>query len=286
MSDEIRRLSDELASDPASLVFVSLGEALRRQGSTDLALRIALRGLERHPYHADGHDLVARIAVDRGEVERALDEWDMTLRLDPGHVGARKGLGFVCFQQGRLAEAEEHLSAALAIDADDAQIAAGLARVRALLAEAAGAERARPAAAAGAAAGGAADDAPAAPADDPRFAFVDLLSGVEGTTLLLDGSGLVLAGAYIVGDGEDVGQEIGAALSGVSDEAGRATRHLGIGAWQSISFETEAAAVAMAPASGGALVLLATSRSTPLGLSRRLLERCVRRAAELTEEAT
>src|SRR5919106_3479280 len=102
MADEIRRLSEELARDPASPVYLQLGEALRRGGQLDLALKVALRGLERHPHDADAHDLLARIAVDRGELERALDEWDMALRLAPEHVGARKGLGFICFQQGRL----------------------------------------------------------------------------------------------------------------------------------------------------------------------------------------
>jgi len=102
--DEIRRWSDELASDPASLVFLQLGEALRRQGQLDLAQRIALRGLERHPHNADAHDLLARISVDRGELERAFDEWDMVLRLLPAHVGAMKGMAYVCFQQGRTTD--------------------------------------------------------------------------------------------------------------------------------------------------------------------------------------
>src|SRR5215217_7785836 len=60
MADDVRRLSDELARDPGSRVFVPLGEALRRQGQLDLALKVTLRGLERHPHFADGHDLLAQ----------------------------------------------------------------------------------------------------------------------------------------------------------------------------------------------------------------------------------
>src|SRR5437763_17143503 len=119
MVDDVRRLSDELARDPASRVFVPLGEALRKQGQLDLAHKITVRGLERHPHLADGHDLLARIAVDRGELERAFDEWDMVLRLAPEHLGALRGMGFVCFHQGRLPEAEEYLARATAIDASD-----------------------------------------------------------------------------------------------------------------------------------------------------------------------
>jgi hypothetical protein len=40
MSDEISRLSDQLARDPASLTFLALGEALRKRGQLDLSLRV------------------------------------------------------------------------------------------------------------------------------------------------------------------------------------------------------------------------------------------------------
>src|SRR5918992_547393 len=126
MSDEIRRLSDELARDPASLVFLQLAEALRRHGQLDHALRIAARGVERHRDNADAHDLLARIAADRGELDRAFSAWETVLRLAPTHVGARKGLGFLCFQQGRLEEAEAHLSEAAHCDPDDSGVAAAL----------------------------------------------------------------------------------------------------------------------------------------------------------------
>src|SRR6476661_2425098 len=130
MADEVRRLSDELVRDPGSRVFVPLGEALRRRGQLDLALKVTLRGLERHPHFADAHDLLARIAVDRGELERAFDEWDMVLRLAPGHLGALKGMGFVCFRQGRLEDAERYLAEAMEADAGDQSTVAALATVR------------------------------------------------------------------------------------------------------------------------------------------------------------
>ena len=97
MADEIRRLSDDLARDPSSLVFMRLADALRRAGQLDVALRVALRGLDRHPYLPDAHDVLARIHADRGDLERASDEWEMALRLDPSHAQANLGLGFVDF---------------------------------------------------------------------------------------------------------------------------------------------------------------------------------------------
>ncbi len=94
MADDIRALSAQLAQDPQSLVFLRLGEALRRKGQLEAALRVAMNGLERHPHLADAHDLYARILTDKHNYERAFDEWDMAVRIAPHHTGALKGLAF------------------------------------------------------------------------------------------------------------------------------------------------------------------------------------------------
>jgi predicted regulator of Ras-like GTPase activity (Roadblock/LC7/MglB family) len=115
---------------------------------------------------------------------------------------------------------------------------------------------------------------------DLRLIFADLLAADEAA-LLVDSTGLVLAGAYYEAGGTDIGAEVSAALSGVSDEAVRATRYLGIGAWRSITFETEAANVNIAPVEGdaSALLLVAAAPTIPLGAFRRTVTRCGRAAA-------
>jgi predicted regulator of Ras-like GTPase activity (Roadblock/LC7/MglB family) len=335
VSDEVRRLSDELARDPASLVFLPLGEALRRQGQLDIALKVAMRGLERHPHNADAHDLLARNAVDRGELERAFDEWDMVLRFAPGHAGAKRGMGFVCFRQGRLEDAERYLAEALEADAGDQSTVAALATVRRSLGRpmsempahaptpvkvpavvparpvlresAADADRVEitnverppqpeapsnePAWLTHTLRTGSASPTPPQPrvseADardrealqrGPRALFADLIGDADQTALLLDADGFVLAGAYLAHDGRDVAQEVGAELSGVSDEAQRAMRHLDLGDWSQIIVETEVASVALAPAALGGLLLVAADRAMPLGSVRRFLDRALVRA--------
>lgn len=288
VSDDVRRWSDELVRDPASTAFLHLGEALRRQGQHDLALKVAVRGLERHPHLAEAHDLLARIAVDRGELERAFDEWDVVLRLAPDHAGARKGLGFVCFRQGRMDDAERYLSEAAGAAPNDQSIAAALAHLRQQLRGprrvsapvAREDEAAVPAPGRGSVAPGEPvplppPATPAAPPQDARLLFLDVIGDGHQTALLLDADGLVLAGTYVASDGQDIAQEVGAQLSGVSDEAQRAMRHLDLGDWTSIIFETDAAIVALAPAPGAAagLLVVAAALETPLGFVRRLLDR-------------
>lgn len=306
MVDDVSRLSDQLARDPASLAFVPLGEALRRRGQLDLALRVAVRGLERHPHLADGHDLLARIAADQGELQRAFDEWDMVLRLSDGHAGALRGMGFICFQQGRLEEAEQYLEAAATRNPSDERVAQALANVRAARQHDVSSVPfdSPPSVDPDEAWAQAPADLPdATPSDAPmaepaivrepetartlhdsRFLFVNVLEEADQTALLLDRDGLVLGGAYFDHDGNDVAQEVGAELSGVTEAARRATRHLALGDWTSIVFETEVAVVAMAPSSDDGLLVLATSRATPLGLVRRLLDRCAEHAQRWLEE--
>lgn len=272
MADDVRRWSDELARDPASLVFLQLGEALRRQGQHDLALKIAMRGLERHSHNADAHDLLARICVDRGELQRAFDEWDMVLRLTPAHIGALKGMAFVRYQQGNTDEAEKYLRRA-AEQGGDAEVAAAMGRLKdagrgtrgAEIPAMSSEESARPA-------------SRAANPTDSRALFADILGEHEQTALLLDDQGLVLAGMYLGENGSDVGAEVGAELSGVTESARRAARHLDIGDWRAIVLETEVAVVTMGPSAGDGLLLVAASKATPLGLVRRVLDRCLERA--------
>jgi predicted regulator of Ras-like GTPase activity (Roadblock/LC7/MglB family) len=271
VAEDVRLWSDELARDPSSLVFLPLAETLRRQGQADLARKVATRGLERHPHNPDAHDLLARIHADAGDMQAAFDEWDAVLRLVPGHLGATKGMAFILYQQGMLEEAERLLVQAQArsADGDGDDISAAISAVRM---------------------SGSVSAIPmttvemSALSADPRRLFSDVL-GEQQTAILLDKDGLVLAGAYHAADGRDVAEDVGATLSGLSGEALRATKHLAMGGWRSIVFETEAAVVSIAPApaegglAAGGLIVLAATPSTPLGQLKRLLERCIARSS-------
>lgn len=304
-ADDIRLMSELLAADPGSLVFLQLGEALRRKKQLDLAWRVATRGADRHPQRADARDLVARIAADRSDFARARTEWETALELSPGHPAAQKGLGFLLFAQGHHAEAEQLLSAAAAADPSDTSLAGALERLRAasseylserptVAVEARNSDGTRASVmtqTAGASRPGRITQALAAPIPfaptpvDARELFDEVLPDRTHAALLLDDQGLVVAGHYRGPDGRDVAEDVGAQLSGVSDEAARAMKHLGLGAWRHISFEAQSASVAMAP-SGTGVLLVAAPRSVPLGFLRRVLDRSLERARKWMESGT
>lgn len=278
-------MSEQLAKDPTSLVFLPLAEALLARGELAHAYRVARRGADRHPYRADVHDLVARVLLAQGDAAAAERAWSDALRIVADFGPAHRGLGFLCYRQQRWADAESHLARARELTPDDASLEAAWAALQLARADAAAD------AAADAEHLGIFDVAPSSevwgsvslttpmassPANDPLSAamlFDRVLGESSQVALLLDADGLVVAGAYATADGTDLGAVIGAHLSGVSDEATRAMRHFGLGAWTRILLESEAATLMMSPAQEG-VTLVAAPREVPLGFVRRTLDQC------------
>jgi tetratricopeptide (TPR) repeat protein len=257
MADEIKTLSSQLAQDPDSLVFLRLGELLRRKGQLDPAHRVAMTGLERHPHLADAHDLYARILADKHDYERAFDEWDMALRIAPTHVGALKGLAFLYFKVGDVEQAVGHLEAAQRAAPDDPGVLQALELARG------GRPVPPPAVVAAAVAAEAPVAAAAQPLGDERV-FAGLEGADEGL-LLLDASGQVLGGALKDPRGKDVSAAVAAYLAGVSQEAARTAKLLTLGSWTGLAAEGPTGHIHLTAPTGGALLLVVRDRGVPMG---------------------
>jgi tetratricopeptide (TPR) repeat protein len=257
MADDIRSLSAQFAQDPQSLVFLRLGEALRRKGQLEAALRVAMNGLERHPHLADAHDLYARILTDKHDYERAFDEWDMAVRIAPHHTGALKGLAFLYFKVGDIEQAEAHLAAAKRVEPDDPSIEQAFEMMR-------GGSQAPAASSPPSAAASIAAPAAASGGLDEARVFAGLEGANEGL-LLIDSAGLVLGGALKDGGGKDVTDAVAAYLAGVSQEASRTAKLLGLGAWNGLSAEGQHGNVHLGHPTPDALLLVVRERGMPLG---------------------
>jgi tetratricopeptide (TPR) repeat protein len=264
--DDIRSLSATLARNPGSLAYAELADALRRRGQCDEALGIALHGLARHPQHADGHDVLARIYADLGDLDRARVAWSRTLDLAPEHGGALRGLGFVLFRQGAAAEATATLEKALALNPSDDAVRRALEMVR-RTADGEIPDVAPP------------EDAAEPGLEGPRSGAAKrpaVFRGFDRATediLLVDERGLLVAGGIADVAGRDVSELASAGLAGVSGEASRAADYLHLGSWRTIVAEAQTANLVVAPVGKGALLLVRRDRSMPVGLALRFAER-------------
>ena len=266
MSDDIRTLTARLAEEPSSLAFLDLGEALRQRGQLEAAYKIARGGLGRYPGLADAHDLLARILGDQGDLAGAFDAWVEALRVDPMRTSALKGIAFLYFRAGDVAAAVEHLQRASDIDPDDPSIAQALARVKA-----------------------AGPGSAPAPASEPvRQGRPEVTTGrdtAEASSdagderlLLVDGNGLRLNGSLRSAANEDVGDRVAAELAGVSKEASRTTRLLGLGTWQAIAVESPEGNLFLVAPTSDTLLLTMREPSLPMARLGLIAERAAREA--------
>jgi tetratricopeptide (TPR) repeat protein len=280
VSDDIKTLTARLAEEPASLAFLELGEALRRRGQLDAAYKVARGGLTRYPALADAHDLLGRILGDQGDLAGAFDAWAEALRFDPMRIGALKGIGFLYFKAGDLPAALEHLRRAAEIDPDDPSIVQAMDRIRSAGAvpseESPAMSSDQPAVLQAAPA----VEVPPAPSSNGSGGHAD---GAEEGIMLVDGNGLRINGTLMSPAKEDVGDRVAAELAGVSKEASRTARLLGLGGWLSIAVESPDGNLYLVPPTPETLLLTLGDPSLPMARLSRLAERATREAKSWLE---
>jgi predicted regulator of Ras-like GTPase activity (Roadblock/LC7/MglB family) len=299
VSDDIRTLTARVADEPTSLAFLELAEALRRRGQLEAAGKVARGGLGRYAGLADAHDLMARILSDQGDLAGAFDAWADALRLDPMRTSALKGIAFLYFRAGDVAAAVDHLQRAAEVDPDDITIAQALARVRRE-------SRAMPSAPApepsveelpALESVAAVPTAPiveppvqATPVAEPRPVAAASLpaadeagspfAAIEGgrSVVLVDANGLLLAGSLTTPDGGESGDRVAAELAGVTREASRAGRLLGLGQWHSITLECPDAHFVLVQPTADTVLLAGREPSLPIARVALVAERAAREA--------
>jgi len=242
VANDIRRLTAELARDPASLAFLQLGEALRLQGQFDAAARVTRTGLERHPDLVEAHDLYGRILADAGNPEGARATWEHVLSLAPRHVSALKGLAYLAYRDHDYDTALDMLETALSEDPSDETVVLALQTVR-----------------------GASDRQEA---EIRLRTGADIFAGIEGAEralMLLDARGLVLGGILRDPKGLIVSEDVAAYVAGAAQEAERACRLLDLGSWEAVECEGQDGHLHLSMPAPEAILVVRRDRSVPGG---------------------
>jgi tetratricopeptide (TPR) repeat protein len=255
--DDVQALTAQLARDPGSLVFLPLGEALRQRRQLDPALAVAEGGVTRYPEMAGAWDLLARVRSDRGEGDLAFDAWTTVLRLDPDHLGAHKGLAFLCYRSGEYDRSARYLRRAVELAPRDQALRDTLRRVEAAV-----------------------PPPPPAAAADPLGA----LEPEPGLALLTDSQGRSLAGAVHDPAGREVSAEAGAALAAAAREAARTARLLRLGPWRSLSVEGGSRQAELRAPAADALLVVLRPRAVPAGRLVLIADRLAHAARRWLEE--
>ena len=117
-------------------------------------------------------------------------------------------------------------------------------------------------------------------APDPRRA----LEAEPGFAVLVDLQGRLLAGEVSDAAGRAAGERVGAVLAGVSREAERSARLLGLGAWRCLSIEGGPAHFELRTPTVDSVLLLTRPRTVPAGRLALLADRAAGVARRWLEE--
>ncbi len=252
----LQELTAEVATNPNSTAFVELAAAYRERGDLERALRLCLRGLERHPTHVEAHFELGRIYEARGDRELALDEWGIVRQLAPDHLPSRIALVGLYLDEARLADAEVELREAQSVAASHPTVKQLRQRLEAASRDG--------------------RDSEEPPALDPFDSLAREFPGLIGV-LLADQEGQLLKGR-MTKRGAESDRMLAVTLSGARKEADRVANYLGLGDLKGIVIESSATRLTVAPVQNR-LVIVAMASHVPAGRSAL----AVRRAEELAE---
>ena len=101
--------------------------------------------------------------------------------------------------------------------------------------------------------------------------------------VLVDANGLLLAGSLTTPDRVETGERVAAELAGVSREAARAARLLGLGAWHAITLECPDAHCVLVQPTGDTVLLAAREPALPIARVALVAERAAREAKDWLE---
>jgi predicted regulator of Ras-like GTPase activity (Roadblock/LC7/MglB family) len=96
--------------------------------------------------------------------------------------------------------------------------------------------------------------------------------------MLVDGNGLRLSGSLRSPSDEDVGDRVAAELAGVSKEASRTSRLLGLGPWQAIAVESPEGNLFLVAPTPDTVLLTMRDPSLPMARLGLIAERAARDA--------
>ena len=128
---EIEKLTERIAKDPKSKLFVPLAEEHKKAGDIETAIRVLTEGLKHNPGYVTARSFLGRLLMDKGDLAGAQKELEEVIKTIPDNLLAQRKLGDIYVLQGRGIDALPRYKAALALNPGDKDIPSLLADIEA-----------------------------------------------------------------------------------------------------------------------------------------------------------
>lgn len=133
LSPEIAKLTEKLAKDPKSRLFVPLAEEYLKVGMLDEALMVLNDGLKIHPNFLSAKATLGKVFFEKGETARAKEVFEEVVGANPDNLLAHRRLSRMYKDEGALEEARASCQAVLNANPKDPEMKALLDEVESLL---------------------------------------------------------------------------------------------------------------------------------------------------------
>ena len=130
-SSEIAKLTERIAKDPKSKLFVPLAEEYKKIGDRETAVRILTEGLKNNPSYVTARSFLGRLLMESGDLAGAQKELEEVVRAIPDNLLAQRKLGDLHTLRGNKEEALKRYRLALQLNPGDKEITTFVAELEA-----------------------------------------------------------------------------------------------------------------------------------------------------------
>lgn len=128
---EITKLTERIAKDPKSKLFVPLSEEYKKAGDIEMAIQVLTDGLRSNPGYVTARSFLGRLLLDKGDLTGAQKELEEVIKAIPDNLLAQRKLGDLYVLQGRGSDALQRYKAAFALNPADKELPSLLADLEA-----------------------------------------------------------------------------------------------------------------------------------------------------------
>jgi len=113
LSPEIVKLSERLAKDPASKLFMPLAEEYIKAGMLEEAVMVLMDGLKAHPGFISAHVALGKVYLEMGQVKEAKEQFVTVIQASPDNLLAHRKLVKIYYDEGAIQQAIQSCRAVL-----------------------------------------------------------------------------------------------------------------------------------------------------------------------------
>ncbi|HXC61302.1 MAG TPA: tetratricopeptide repeat protein [Nitrospiria bacterium] len=129
LSPEILKLSERLAEDPTSKLFMPLGEEYFKAGMLEEAVMVLMDGLKAHPGFTSAHVTLGKVYLEKGQFKEAKEQFETAIQSSPDNLLAHRKLVKIYSEEGAIQKAIQSCRVILSSDPKDEEIKKALAEL-------------------------------------------------------------------------------------------------------------------------------------------------------------